>query len=230
MSFMKFYLEANDPNKLNNQQLPNNNDDQQNDDTPDFTENNDAQNMNDTNYDNIEQPQDDENNNQDQLQQPSDQLPEDNSTTNPNSPSANIDSLEKDAFANLKPSQVIIKNKELKGKFIDIFDAINDNFEKMNRISRNVQDATVIEFCIRKMMDLKNEVKDYLIDTYTSKSYIENKIQLYTFTVIYKQISNILEELAKTRKKAKDDSLKKISVNPRTQETGGISMSGSLRN
>ena len=117
------------------------------------------------------------------------------------SPEAQIDQDEKDTFSDLKPEQMIIMKAELRDNYKDLYKLIVDTLDKINKISHTTYDDTMLDFIVRKFVGLKTQIKDTLIDTFSTRTYIANKIELARFTFIFNQLTNMLTQIYQSRLK-----------------------------
>lgn len=117
------------------------------------------------------------------------------------SPEAQIDQDEKDTFSDLKPEQMIILKAELRDNYKELYTLIIDTLEKINKISHTSYDDTMLDFIVKKFMSLKTQIKDTLIDTFQTRTYIANKIELSRFTFIFNQLTNMLTQIYQSRLK-----------------------------
>ena len=117
---------------------------------------------------------------------------------------------EQEVFSDLKPEQMAVKHKELKTQFKNFNDTIFSAIDKINNISHASYDDTLLNFIIRKLLELKDMSRDYLLDVYDTKSYIENQIQLQKMVTTFNYITNLLSNIRQNReaeyiKSAKDN-------------------------
>lgn len=112
-----------------------------------------------------------------------------------------LDSYEKDVFRDLSPEQMIIKNKELKAQFKSLNNIIFDSLEKLNNISHTSYDNTILYFVVRKLVELKDISRDYTVDAFNTKSYIENQIQLQKMVATFNRIVNLLSNVRDNRQR-----------------------------
>lgn len=106
-----------------------------------------------------------------------------------------IQDLEKDIYEDLTEPQMDIRNKELKRNFASLYDLINDIIERINDMSKDTASVKPLEFVCIKLNDLAERVSDYLINTYSTKSYTENEINYNLFLVAAHQINDILAKI-----------------------------------
>lgn len=119
-----------------------------------------------------------------------------------------LDSYEKDVFRDLSPEQMIIKNKELKAQFKSLNNIIFDSLEKLNNISHTSYDNTILDFVVRKLVELKNISRDYTVEVFNTKSYIENQIQLQKMVATFNRIVNLLSNVRDNRQREFEKELK----------------------
>lgn len=112
-----------------------------------------------------------------------------------------LDSYEQDIFRDLSPEQMIIKNKELKAQFKSLNNIIFDSLEKLNNISHTSYDNTILDFVVRKLVELKDISRDYTVDVFNTKSYIENQIQLQKMVATFNRIVNLLSNVRDNRQR-----------------------------
>lgn len=112
-----------------------------------------------------------------------------------------LDSYEQDIFRDLSPEQMIIKNKELKAQFKSLNNIIFDSLEKLNNISHTSYDNTILDFVVRKLVELKDISRDYTVDAFNTKSYIENQVQLQKMVATFNRIVNLLSNVRDNRQR-----------------------------
>lgn len=117
----------------------------------------------------------------------------------PEQQSDDFSSDEQEVFSDLKPEQMAVKHKELKTQFKNFNDTIFSAIDKINNISHASYDDTLLSFIIRKLLELKDMSRDYLLDVYDTKSYIENQIQLQKMVTTFNYITNLLSNIRQNR-------------------------------
>lgn len=120
---------------------------------------------------------------------------------------------EQEVFSDLKPEQMVVKNKELKRQFKNLNDTIFSAIDKINNVSHASYDDSLLSFIIRKLLELKDMSRDYLVDVYDSKSYIENQIQLQKMVTTFNYITNLLSNIKQNREVEHIKSAKETEVN-----------------
>lgn len=104
-----------------------------------------------------------------------------------------------DIFSDLKPEQMDIKTIELKNQFKNINSVVTASIDKINKISRNTYDDTLVEFIIRKLLQLRDYSRDYIIKTFKTKSYLENQVEFQRMMITFNLISNLFNNIKVTR-------------------------------
>ena len=82
-------------------------------------------------------------------------------------------------FNQLSPEQKKIADLELKGQFIELFEKINEFKMKVDNLDRNDENTKVFTRVSNTLMQLSNLIKSYIQFTYQTKTYIENKSELF---------------------------------------------------
>ena len=123
-----------------------------------------------------------------------------------------IDQLQKDVFADMTPAQIAIKDKEQKTQFITLFSDIASALERLNLVGRNSTNMRTIEFVTRKFIELKDNVKDYLVYTYDNESYTKNTFNLNRFIAIYASLIELIENMVEEKKKLEGETSKTESA------------------
>jgi hypothetical protein len=101
----------------------------------------------------------------------------------------------------MTPAQIAIKDKEQKTQFITLFSDIASALERLNLVGRNSENMRTIEFVTRKFLELKDQVKDYLVYTYDNESYTKNTFNLNRFIAIYASLIELIENMVEEKKK-----------------------------
>lgn len=104
-----------------------------------------------------------------------------------------------DIFSDLKPEQMDIKTIELKNQFKNINSVVTASIDKINKISRNTYDDTLVEFIIKKLLQLRDYSRDYVIKTFKTKSYLENQVEFQRMMITFNLISNLFNNIKVTR-------------------------------
>lgn len=133
------------------------------------------------------------------------------------SPEGQIDQDEKDTFSDLKPEQMAIKKAELRERYKSLYIIIVETIEKINKISHTTYDDTMLDFIVKKLSGMKSTIKDTLIDTFNTRTYVENKIELQRFIVVFNRLANMLTEIYKSRLKRQEVVMKQNNTKSRNK-------------
>ena len=101
----------------------------------------------------------------------------------------------------MTPAQIAIKQTELKTQFITLYGNIEKTIDRLAKVNRVEDNIKPLEFVTLKLMQLKDLVRDSLIESYDTRSYVENQIMLQRLMAIFATLMNIVEELAKGKDK-----------------------------
>lgn len=104
-----------------------------------------------------------------------------------------------DIFNSLTAEEQKIKIEELKKMYGELYSSCNDLLEKINLIDQDDDMLDTITRISMTLYSLKQYISDYIITTFSSKSYIENDVNFNRFLSILNSISNITDELANIR-------------------------------
>ena len=118
-------------------------------------------------------------------------------------------------FSNLKPEQFAIRIKTLKQQYKNLHDTILDTLDQMNKLTKTSYDANMIEFATRRLLELKDQVRDALVDAFPTRTYVENEIEIQKATAAFNQIYNIINTVydARLKRAAKYDKDNKSLLN-----------------
>ena len=122
----------------------------------------------------------------------SDDYNSDDSGGDPDNP---IKDLEKEIFDQLSPEQMGIKVKELKRRYLLLYDNIGNISDRINDIPKQSDTSKTISFITHKLDDTAILVSDYVNYTFDTKTYVENEINYRKFFAIVSAINSMLAEL-----------------------------------
>ena len=103
---------------------------------------------------------------------------------------------EKEIFSDLTEDQMKIKVKELKESYTTLLSVIDDINSRVTGIFTNSNNIKIIKFILSILLDLKKIANDYLINSFNTKTYIENVIFYQTSLAQLNTIKKVLEEMA----------------------------------
>jgi cobalamin biosynthesis protein CobT len=114
-----------------------------------------------------------------------------------------LDQAEAEIFKDIKPAQMAIKIEELKYQFKKFNSVIVAAMEKLDDVSHTTYDDALLEFIARKLLELKELSRDYLLKTFNTRTYIQNQIELQRMIVAFNLVTNLISEIRQSRIKRK---------------------------
>ena len=119
-------------------------------------------------------------------------------------PEVDKDSLKaKDAelFDTLSPDEQHAKIKALKDLYIELYTTCENLIDKFNSVSLEYDDAnSQFKRIVNTLYGLKKMVSDYLLNSFDSRSYLENDIMFNRYLAVLNSIKNVSTELKKVYK------------------------------
>jgi len=114
-----------------------------------------------------------------------------------------LDQAEGEIFKDIKPEQMNIKIEELKQQFKKFNSVVVAAMEKLDDVSHTTYDDALLEFIARKLLELKELSRDYLLKTFNTRTYIQNQIELQRMIVAFNLVTNLISEIRQSRIKRK---------------------------
>lgn len=126
-------------------------------------------------------------------------------------PPDELQQAEQNLFQDLKPEQITIKTRELKERYKDLYDMIQEALEKIYLVSKTSYDMEMLGLIIRQLQTLKDLVIQSITKAFPTRTYVENRIELEKFATIFNAITNSVQVIYKARAKRteKEEKLKK---------------------
>lgn len=119
-------------------------------------------------------------------------------------PEVDKDSLKaKDAelFDTLSPDEQHAKIKALKDLYIELYTTCENLMDKFNSVSLEYDDAnSQFKRIVNTLYGLKKMISDYLLNSFDSRSYLENDIMFNRYLAVLNSIKNVSTELKKVYK------------------------------
>lgn len=119
-----------------------------------------------------------------------------------------IKDAEKEIFSSLSPEQMAIKTKELKTRYVKMYDYMQNMIDRINDVPKTSNILKTINFVAKKLDDTAELISDYMESTFDANSYVENEINYNKFYAILAGLeivlSKIVEEHDLTKKKEED--------------------------
>ena len=112
-----------------------------------------------------------------------------------------LDQAESEVFSNLKPEQFAIRIKTLKNQYKNLHSTIVDTLDQMNKLTKTSYDSNMIEFATRRLLELKDNVRDALVLSFPTRTYVENEIELQKATAAFNQIYDMINIVYDSRLK-----------------------------
>ena len=180
-----------------------------------------------------EQPQEGDPNAEEQQEDPN--APPDDPNADPGamdvppqepSPEDELQQKEDEVLAELKPDQKDIKMMELKKQYMKLNSVITSSIEKLNKASRTTYDDNMIEFILKKLLELKELSKDSLLRTFSTRTYIENQVELQRMITAFNIITNMISEISQSRIKRNEviDAESKKGLFKPTKKANGLNI------
>lgn len=117
----------------------------------------------------------------------------------PVEPEDELQSDETEVFSDLKPRQMEIKNKELKDQYLALNNNIVDAIDKINKVSHTSYDDSMLDFIVRKLMQLRDLSRDSLLYSFDTRTYIENQVHLQKMITTFNIVVNMITEIERVR-------------------------------
>lgn len=102
---------------------------------------------------------------------------------------------ERELFSDLSDKQLSIRDKELRGNYLRVYNTCNDIIENMKLIPKSSNNISALSFVNTKMEELKDFISDYISNTYHTKTYLENQENYQYYIVILNKINKLFKEL-----------------------------------
>ena len=195
-----------------------NNNDNKPDDRGSNKSNNTSGNQNDNNTDDEEDDYNDTtNDDQDHSNDSQDYGDDDNSSDDNDSesedpdPNQKLRELEDSLFNQLSPQQKKVKIKELKELYDIAYQKCANLIDLLNSSDKAQNQVKICDFVINSLTDLQKCIREYLINIFDSKTYIQNMVEFNKYLSVLNTVSNVIAELngdSNNDKKTKSSSRK----------------------
>lgn len=103
---------------------------------------------------------------------------------------------ERELFSELTDKQLSIRDKELRGNYLRVYNTCNDIIENIKLIPKTSNNISVLSFVNDKLEELKDFVTDYISNTYHTKTYLENEENYHYYIVILNKIDKLFKDLS----------------------------------
>ena len=105
--------------------------------------------------------------------------------------------MEQELFQDLTPDQIDLKHKELKNKYLELYNSTSNIVDRINELPTSDTTVASITFVAKKLAELRKMIADYMNDVYSTKSYMENAINYNRFLAALSGINKILDKINK---------------------------------
>lgn len=102
-------------------------------------------------------------------------------------------------FSSLTAEEQKIKIMELKNLFANLYNSANDITDKFDNTTTNNNDIETIERLSTVLYSLKVYLRDYIINKFSQRTYIENDIAFNRFLSVFNSINVIIEDMNKQK-------------------------------
>ena len=110
-------------------------------------------------------------------------------------PVDDIKRQEEEMYSNMSPEQLDIMHRELKSRFIDIYNLCTNAIERLSAVHVSEDNVSTLEYISRTLSTTKDMIVDYIDNIYKSKSYIENNVNYNKYLVIINAVNKMLESI-----------------------------------
>lgn len=104
---------------------------------------------------------------------------------------------EEEMYSNLSSEQLDIKHRELKNRFLEMYDRTSEIIDRIGDVSVDEQNISTVEYISANLSKMRTMLSDYIDGVYQTKSYIENSINYNRFLAVLGGINKMLEEIPK---------------------------------
>lgn len=104
---------------------------------------------------------------------------------------------EEEMYSNLSSEQLDIKHRELKNRFLEMYDTTSEIIDRISSVSVDENNINTIEYISTNLSKMRTMLSDYIDGVYQTKSYIENSINYNRFLAVLGGINKMLEEIPK---------------------------------
>jgi len=125
-------------------------------------------------------------------------LEDDSSMDTPeNDPHQKLKDLEAEIFDQLSEPEKEMKISELKKLFGVLIDKADSLYKLTQEINKTDDNVKMIDYVLNTLMDLKTYLKDYVVDVYDNRTYLQNSVNFQKFLTIFDAIHSIFKEIKK---------------------------------
>lgn len=127
-----------------------------------------------------------------------DDLGGDDSLDSPeNDPHQRLKELEGEIFDQLSEPEKQMKINELKKLYGVLIDKADSLYKLTQEISKTDDTVKMIDYTLNTLMDLKTYLKDYVVDVFDNRTYLQNSVNFQKFLTIFDAVHSIFKEIKK---------------------------------
>lgn len=115
-----------------------------------------------------------------------------------------LSDLENSLFDGLSPQQLAIKNTELLSNYMELYETLCTLFDDVNKIPKTYNNMRVLEYVTGQLSDTRDKVNYTIINTYITRTYVENLTEYKKFLLILYQINTMLKGIIQKPAKESD--------------------------
>lgn len=119
------------------------------------------------------------------------------SDSSENDPHQRLKELEAEIFDQLSESEKQMKINELKKLYGLLIDKADSLYKLTQEISKTDDTVKMIDYTLNTLMDLKTYMKDYVIDVFDNRTYLQNSVNFQKFLTIFDAVHSIFKEIKK---------------------------------
>lgn len=114
-----------------------------------------------------------------------------------NDPHQRLKELEAEIFDQLSEPEKQMKINELKKLYGLLIDKADSLYKLTQEISKTDDTVKMIDYTLNTLMDLKTYMKDYVIDVFDNRTYLQNSVNFQKFLTIFDAVHSIFKEIKK---------------------------------
>ena len=119
------------------------------------------------------------------------------SDSSENDPHQRLKELESEIFDQLSEPEKQMKINELKKLYGLLIDKADSLYKLTQEISKTDDTVKMIDYTLNTLMDLKTYMKDYVIDVFDNRTYLQNSVNFQKFLTIFDAVHSIFKEIKK---------------------------------
>lgn len=114
-------------------------------------------------------------------------------------PGDEMQQADQELYAELKPEQRKIQNRELKERYQDLYKIVSESLDKLNKVTKSSYDANMIDFAMRQLLNIKDLIYTSITASFATRTYVENKVELEKLTTMFNSVTNMVSTIYEAR-------------------------------